>query len=274
MRIAISPDENPGDTGSVSAGGVTERSVNVAVATALQAALTRCGQDAWFDPTITYIERVNRANADGSALLVACAHNESTRGLSGTQFVFCGGGQTFGRQAAAANAVYAALAKIAGWPPRRADAVEAVYECCAFDGDTVYTEYLFMSPDDEPLWSRPDYPQLAAEATARGLAATYGFPYIAPAGGVFVALTDDQQANLYQAVMDIHDVAAKLDNRVFGDILNDDVGLGQLNANVQAILTRVSVSAPGGGGLTADQAAQLAQIRDGVAKIEAGLRSA
>jgi hypothetical protein len=151
--------------------------VNVRVAAALQAALVRCGQDAWFDPSITFVDRVARANGDGTSLLVACAHNESTPGLSGTQFVFCPGGQSFGRQAAAAAAVYAQLAQIPGWPARRGDAVENIYECCAFGGDTCYAELLFMSPDDERQWSRADYPALAGEAIARGLANTYGFTY-------------------------------------------------------------------------------------------------
>lgn len=181
MRIAISPDENPGDPGSVAADGTTERSVNLRVASALLAALQRSGQDAWFDPSITYQDRVEKANNDGTAVLVACAHNESTPGVSGTQFVFCpGGGLTFGKQAQAASAVYAELSKIPGWPGRRADAQEDVWECCGFDRDTVYIEYLCMSQPDEALWSRPDYPVLAAEATARALAGVYGFAYVAP----------------------------------------------------------------------------------------------
>lgn len=180
MRIAISPDENPGQSGSVAADGTTERSVNLLVAGALRDALVRCGQDAWFDPTITWDERVATANGDGTALLVATAHNESTDGQSGTQFVFCPGGLTFGHQSAAAAAVYGELAKLPGWPARRGDAVENVVECCAFNGDTVYCELLYMSPQDEPLWSAPGYPRRAAEAIARGLASTYGFAYVAP----------------------------------------------------------------------------------------------
>jgi len=176
MRIAISPDEDPGDSGSVAADGTTERSVNLKVANALTAALRRCGQDVWFDPSISYVERVDIANGDGTALLVACAHNSSTPGARGTQFVKSILG--FGKQDQAADAVYAELSQIPGWPSRRADAIEDVYECWAFNGDTVYIESLFMSPEDKQLWSRPDYPTLAAEATARGLASTYGFPYV------------------------------------------------------------------------------------------------
>ena len=77
MRIAISPDENPGDPGAVH-NGIVERDVNIKVATALQAALQRCGQDAWFDAGITFEERVAKANSDGTQLLVACAHNAAT----------------------------------------------------------------------------------------------------------------------------------------------------------------------------------------------------
>lgn len=186
MRIAISCDENPGDSGSVAANGTPERVVNVRVATALESVLRRCGVDAWFDSSITYVERVARANSDGSSVLVACAHNESTPGFSGTQFVFCPGGQSFGKQSAAAAAVYAELDKltVAGpsgtltWPKRLSDAVENIYECCNFDGDTVYIEYLAMSVDDQPWWSRSDYPSLVTEATARALAVVYGFTYV------------------------------------------------------------------------------------------------
>jgi N-acetylmuramoyl-L-alanine amidase len=188
VRIAISPDENLGDSGSVSASGVTERSVNLSVAWRLVSALARCGQDVWLDPNISYVERVRQANADGTRLLVACAHNESTPGRSGTQFVFCPGGVTFGRQAEAARQVYAQLANIPSWPPRRPDAIEAVYECCQFDYDTVYIEYLYMSPDDEPLWSADWYAQAAAEATAAALARTYGFTYVAHSDHVISGL--------------------------------------------------------------------------------------
>ena len=180
MRIAISPDENPGQPGAVAADGTEEATLNGAVASALQVALQRCGQDAWFDPSLTREDRVAQANGDGSALLVSCSHNTNTAGLSGTQFVFCYGGQTFGLQAPAADAVYAELAKFASWPPRCPDAVNDIYECCAFERDTVLVRYLFMSPDDEPIWSREDYAADVAEATARGLAAVYGFAYAPP----------------------------------------------------------------------------------------------
>lgn len=185
MRIAISPDENPDQPGSVAADGTTERSVNLSVAVALQVALARCGVDAWFDPSITFEGRVARANQDGTDVLVACAHDVSTPGVRGTTFVFCPGGLEFGRQAAAADAVYAHLAALPGWPARRPNTVENVYECCAFDRDTVYVEYLCMSPEDETLWSQPNYAVRAAEATARGLAATYGFTYV-PQGPIVV----------------------------------------------------------------------------------------
>lgn len=180
MRVAISPDENSDDPGSVAPDGTTERSLNLRVAGALLVALTRSGVDAWFDPTITYVDRVGLANADGTDVLVACAHNESTPLERGTQFVFCAGGQLFGQQAQAATNVYQHLAQLPGWPFRRPDAVEAVYECCMFQRDTVYVEYLYMNDADAVLWKRPEYPQLVAEATAQGLAQTYHFAYVPP----------------------------------------------------------------------------------------------
>lgn len=180
MRIAISCDENPGDPGAVAADGTQERTLNISVCNTVRDALLRCGVDAWFDDTITFVDRVARANSDGTEVLVACAHNESTAGRSGTQFVFCPGGQSFGAQSKAASLVYAQLAKLPGWPSRIGDAVEDVYECCAFNRDTVYCELLFMSVNDEPLWSKPFYHADAAEAIVRGLADTYGFTYVQP----------------------------------------------------------------------------------------------
>lgn len=197
MRIAISPDENPGDPGSASADGIAERTVNLRVAGALLAVLERCRQDVWFDDSLTFVDRVAQANRDGTQLLVAVAHNSSTPGASGTQFVFCfPDGQTFGRQAAAADAVYAELAKLPGWPARRKDAVENIYECCSFDGDTVYVELLFMSPEDQRIWSRADYAGAAAEAIARGLASAYGFPFVEGA--------DDMTPAEHQLLVDVH----------------------------------------------------------------------
>lgn len=181
MRITISPDENPlNDPGSVHHSGVTERSVNLRVAWALYDALKRCGQDPQFDPNITFVERVARANSDGSMLLVACAHNSSLpQTASGTQFVFCyPDGESFGRQAALADSVYAELRQIPGWPSRRGNAVENIYECCAFNLDTLYTEYLFMTDADMVFWDRIDYGRTAAEATARGIAQVMGFAYV------------------------------------------------------------------------------------------------
>lgn len=181
MRIAISPDENPGDSGSVAADGTPERDVNLRVCVPLLAALKRCNQDVWFDPTITYFDRVSRANSDGTTLLVACAHDVSTPGVSGGCAVFCPGGQSFGNQARAADAIFAELLSQGLTSRRRADVVENIYECCAFDGDTAYIELNCMSVDDEPRWSAPDYGRRAAEAMARALGGVYGFAYVPPA---------------------------------------------------------------------------------------------
>lgn len=180
MRVTISCDEDPGQPGSVAADGTTERSVNIRVALALQAVLERCGVQQSFDPNIGVVQRVAQANRDGTDLLVACAHNSSTDGASGTQFVFSPGGEQFGRQAVAADAVYGELRLLPGWPARRGNIEENVYECWAFNRDTVYAELLFMSPQDRALWSRPDYAPMVAEAMVRGLAKVYGFAYLPP----------------------------------------------------------------------------------------------
>ena len=181
MRIAISPDENPGDPGSVGPDSTTERSVNVRIATALEAALRRCGQDAWFDPSITFTQRVQRANADGTTLLIACANNEDTPGVSGTQFVFCApDGPSFGHQAALADAIFAELWSGGLTSGRRRDFLGAIAECCDFRGDTAYVEFSCMSPDDQHFWSDPHWAVAVAEATARGVAKVFGFAYLVP----------------------------------------------------------------------------------------------
>jgi hypothetical protein len=162
----------------VAADGTQERTINLRVCEPLLAALKRCGQDAWFDPSITFVDRVARANSDGTALLVACAHDVSTPGQTGGCAVFCPGGQTFGRQEQAAGAIFAALLADGLTSQRRADVVESIYECCAFNGDTAYIELNCMSPDDEPRWSAPDYGARAAEAITRALAGVYGFAYV------------------------------------------------------------------------------------------------
>jgi hypothetical protein len=199
VRIAISCDENPGDTGSVAADGTAERDVNVRVCGPLQAALQRCGQDAWFDPSITYFERVARANADGTALLIACAHDVSTPGVRGGCAVFCPGGQSWGKQAQLADAIFAQLLAGGLTVRRRPDAVESIWECCSFGGDTAYIELNAMSPDDEPIWSAPDYGARAAEAICRAVASVEGFAYVPP-GGLLAMLSDQDQQQVHDEV--------------------------------------------------------------------------
>src|SRR5579859_5802487 len=178
MRIAISPDENPGDPGAVD-NGIVERDVNIAVATALESALKRCGQDVTFDPAITFTQRIEKANSDGTQLLVACAHNASgSPAAEGAQFLFCGPeAHALGRQQAAAEDCGNAL--VAGGLVAHWDTYdEEVAECCDFNGDTVYCEFGFeTNPTDAARIKQPDYPVRAAELLAQGLAKCYGFAY-------------------------------------------------------------------------------------------------
>lgn len=177
MRIAISPDEDPGQSGTTADPSVTERELNVRVAEALQAELGRCKQDAWFNPNIGVVQRVAEANGDGTELLIACAHNAG--GGEGTVFVFCPGGEQSGKQAAYADAVQAELvnAGITAGGEHRYD--ENVYECCGFGRDTLYCELLFMdSGHDRAIYHAPDYPAKAAAAIARGVSKVAGFEYV------------------------------------------------------------------------------------------------
>jgi len=186
MRIAISPDENPGDPGAVH-GVIVERVMNVAVATWLEAALKRCGQDAWFNPDITYEQRVAEANGDGTQLLVACAHNAAgSPAAEGALFLFCKGddlgasAKGFGHQQLLADKVGAALVA-GGLVGHWNDYIEDVYECCAFNGDTLYVELGYeTNPDDAARIKQPDYPARAAELLCEGIAAAMGFPYAPP----------------------------------------------------------------------------------------------
>ncbi len=186
MRIAISPDENPGDPGAVH-NGIVERDVNIKVATALQTALQRSGQDAWFNPNITFEQRVAEANADGTQLLVACAHNAAgSPAAEGALFLFCAGddagasAKAFGHQQLLAARVGAALVAgglVAHW----GEYVEDVYECCVFNNDTLYCELGYeTNPDDAARIKQPDYPTRAAELIAQGVASALGFPYAPP----------------------------------------------------------------------------------------------
>jgi N-acetylmuramoyl-L-alanine amidase len=178
MRVTLSCDENPGDPGTT-AGGLNERDVNISVCSILAGVLHRCGVDVAFDPSITYVQRVARANGDGTDLLVAIAHNAAgSPAAEGTVFVFCGPeGKRFGKQLAAASAVGNALiaAGVAGtWTTFE----EEVYECCAFNKDTVYCEVLYQTnPRDLAVIKEAGYAERAAEAIAKGLSEVYGFHY-------------------------------------------------------------------------------------------------
>jgi hypothetical protein len=179
MKFTISCDENPCDSGIV-ANGIVEREVNFAVSHFLVAALRRCGQTARFDETLTYVERVAAANADGDEVVVACAHNAGGNNSDGTEFVFCPGGKELGRQLAAAEAIGAELVNdgiTVCWSTRD----EQVFECCEFHKDTVFIAYLSLKDDrGARVIKSPGYAGRVAEATCRGLAKTYGFAYVAP----------------------------------------------------------------------------------------------
>lgn len=178
MKFAISPDEDPGQSGAVAADGTKERDVNVLVAGALAKALQRCGQEVTVDFSIGVVERVARANADGTNVLVACAHNGSNdKSVRGCQMVYCPGGDA-GGQHDAGQAVAKRLVTQGIATQQLGDAVEDVYECCAFNHDTVYAEILFMSnADDLAVIHSAGYAARAAEAICQGLADHYGFKY-------------------------------------------------------------------------------------------------
>lgn len=181
MKFTISCDEDPGQPGAVAADGTVERDVNMAVGNMLIAALQRCGQSVAADFSIGVVERVARANSDGSDVLVACAHNGSSdASVRGTQMVYCPGGNVEGQKVAGDTVAQAIIA--AGISPRQlGDAVEQVYECCSFNKDTVYTEFLFMSnAEDLAMIHSAGYARRAAEAACQGLASHYGFAYVAP----------------------------------------------------------------------------------------------
>lgn len=186
MRIAISPDENPGDPGAVHS-GIVERDVNIKVAAALEAALKRCGQDVWFNPNITFEQRVAEANHDGTQLLVACAHNAAgSPAAEGALFLFCAGNdggassKAFGHQQLLAQKCGEALVA-GGLAGHWSEYVEDVYECCVFDNDTLYCEFGYeTNPTDAARIKQPDYPVRAAELLCQGIAAAMGFAYAPP----------------------------------------------------------------------------------------------
>lgn len=180
MKFTLSPDEDPGQPGAVASDGTVERDVNLTVCESLKAALERCGQAVEFDPTIGVVDRVARANGDGTDVLVANAHNGSSNPeIRGCQFVFATGGQGSGTQEAAAGHVAEQLINSGVATQRLPDAIVNVYECWAFNRDTVYIEYLFMSnAQDLAKIHQAGYAQSAAEAACRGLAAQYGFAYV------------------------------------------------------------------------------------------------
>lgn len=181
MRFAISPDEEPGDTGTT-AGGIIERTLNILVGNELVKALERCGQDVWFDPSLTARQRTTKANSDGTQVLFACAHNYSVGGMGeGSVFIFCNAAaHSVGKQAAAAANVGNALIA-AGLSKHWITVDEALIDCCNFNGDTVFCEFLYQSnAQDLATIKTPGYPTRAAEAACKGLAQTYGFAYVPP----------------------------------------------------------------------------------------------
>jgi N-acetylmuramoyl-L-alanine amidase len=180
MIVTISPDEDPGQPGAVAADGTIEREVNIAVADVLIESLKRCGFDVRADFSIGVVERVARANSDGSGALVAVAHNGSGNAdTNGCQFVFCPGGQGNGQQNEGATNIADELISAGIAQQRLGDAVEQIYECCAFNNDTLYVECLFLSnARDLAKIHEPTYPTDCAEAITRGVCKTYGVPYV------------------------------------------------------------------------------------------------
>lgn len=180
MKIGLSPDENPGDPGAVD-NGIVERDINIAVATHLQSALARCGQEVWFDPSLTYEQRVAKANSDGTQLLIACAHNASgSPDAEGAVLVICPGGDEVQRQGELAKAIGDQL--VAGGLVGRWNIYhENVYEGCEFNGPTGYVEFAYeTNPTDAATIKQPDYAPRAAELLCQGIASWAGFAYAPP----------------------------------------------------------------------------------------------
>lgn len=179
MKFGISCDENPGDPGAVHS-GIVERDLNIAVGTELARALLRCDQSAWADFSITYEQRVARANSNGTDVLVACAHNASSNpAAEGAQLIICPGGDALFNQGAIAAAVGAQL--VADGIAQHYGVIhEQVYECCGFDRCSVYVEFLFeTNPRDVARIHAAGYAHDAAESLCRGLSKALGFRYVA-----------------------------------------------------------------------------------------------
>src|SRR5258708_5756006 len=128
MKFTISPDENPGDPGTT-AGGLNERELNLSVIAALVRKLESAGASVSFDPSITYTTRVGGANANGTDVLVAIAHNAGPPDAEGAVFVFCNdpAARGFGKQMAAATAVGDSIVN-AGLASRSGTYTEDAYE--------------------------------------------------------------------------------------------------------------------------------------------------
>lgn len=64
-EIRCQPDEDPGDP-DTERNSMIEPEINLKVAATIGGALGHCGQDVWFDASMTFKQRIKNTNVDGT----------------------------------------------------------------------------------------------------------------------------------------------------------------------------------------------------------------
>ena len=174
--VYISPSMQPENKYAV--GNTNEEAQCNRIATALDAAMHRCGMDSILptDSANTMAGRVAESNEAGSALHMPIHTNAFNGEVAGLRiFVYKLGGE-------AEKIAKAIMAELAPITPGKNDGISAVpglYEIRNSNATCVYLEVGFHDNPEEAQWII-DHTEDIAEAICKGLCNHYGVKYVAP----------------------------------------------------------------------------------------------
>lgn len=175
--VYISPSMQPENKYAV--GNTNEEAQCNRIATALDAAMHRCGMESILptNSANTMAGRVAESNKAGSALHMPIHTNAFNGEVAGLRiFVYKLGGE-------AEKIAKAIMAELAPITPGKSDGISAVpglYEIRNTNATCVYLEVGFHDNPEEAQWII-DHTEDIAEAICKGLCNHYGVKYVAPA---------------------------------------------------------------------------------------------
>ncbi len=181
MKVALYPDEAPGDPGTT-AGGIIERVYNMAACEKIVARFAAGGWSTRYRPDLGIDAAIADAISWGADMAIVIANNAGPPAARGSMFLFCTeGAKALDDQLTIATRIGDEAVRqglITGWVPY----VEPVAWCCNFPKATIFWEVEFQSNAvDRVIETSADFGDRVAAVLATALAVPVPLPPPAPA---------------------------------------------------------------------------------------------